>query len=414
MNKILDELKWRDLLKQSTNDEKLENAQKNKKAVYCGFDPTADSLHVGHLIQIINLKRFQDYGFNPIALIGGGTGMIGDPSFKAAERKLLTLEEVNKNVDGIKEQLKRLIPKIKMVNNADWLNKLSLVDFLREIGKDFNIAYLLGKENIASRIETGLSVTEFAYTMLQAYDFYMLYKDFNCHVQIGGSDQWGNITSGTDYISSKIGNNNSKACGVTMNLLTKKDGVKFGKTESGAVWLDETKTSAYEFYQFFINQDDDDCEKLLKFLTQSSENEIKKIIEEHKKEPFKRLMQKKLAEEVTLFVHQKNGLKKAIKITESFFNGDISNLDEESLRSTFTSIPYQKIDEPLNIVDFLVTTQVASSNREAREFIKAKAISINDKLIENETILVDKKMAIFKNVLIVKRGKKKYHAIEFK
>jgi tyrosyl-tRNA synthetase len=267
MNSILDELKWRDILKQVTNEDKVAKAQQSGAALYCGFDPTADSLHVGHLIQIMNLKRFQDFGFHPLAIIGGGTGMIGDPSFKAAERKLLTIETVDEYVSGIKAQLNRLIPDITVVNNADWLRKMSLIDFLRFVGKDFNLAYLLAKDNIASRIEKGLSITEFAYTMLQAYDFYELYENYNCRVQIGGSDQWGNITSGTDYISSRIGHAESDACGVTMNLLTKKDGTKFGKTESGAVWLDAAKTSEYEFYQFFINQDDADCEKFLKYLT---------------------------------------------------------------------------------------------------------------------------------------------------
>jgi tyrosyl-tRNA synthetase len=411
MNSILDELKWRDILKQVTNEDKVAKAQQSGAALYCGFDPTADSLHVGHLIQIMNLKRFQDFGFHPLAIIGGGTGMIGDPSFKAAERKLLTIETVDEYVSGIKAQLNRLIPDITVVNNADWLRKMSLIDFLRFVGKDFNLAYLLAKDNIASRIEKGLSITEFAYTMLQAYDFYELYENYNCRVQIGGSDQWGNITSGTDYISSRIGHAESDACGVTMNLLTKKDGTKFGKTESGAVWLDAAKTSEYEFYQFFINQDDADCEKFLKYLTFLSESEIKAIISEHQTAPHKRIMQNRLADEVTLFVHGRDGLVRAKKITASFFNGTLSDLSEAELRSTFNSIPLAESTFGLGIVDFLVKNQIASSNREAREFIQSGAIAINDQKITTEDVIVAKDMAIFNDILIVKRGKKKYFAV---
>jgi tyrosyl-tRNA synthetase len=411
MNSILDELKWRDILKQVTNEDKVAKAQRSGAALYCGFDPTADSLHVGHLIQIMNLKRFQDFGFHPLAIIGGGTGMIGDPSFKAAERKLLTIETVDEYVSGIKAQLNRLIPDITVVNNADWLRKMSLIDFLRFVGKDFNLAYLLAKDNIASRIEKGLSITEFAYTMLQAYDFYELYENYNCRVQIGGSDQWGNITSGTDYISSRIGHAESDACGVTMNLLTKKDGTKFGKTESGAVWLDAAKTSEYEFYQFFINQDDADCEKFLKYLTFLSESEIKAIISEHQTAPHKRIMQNRLADEVTMFVHGRDGLERAKKITASFFNGTLSDLSEAELRSTFNSIPLAESTFGLGIVDFLVKNQIASSNREAREFIQSGAIAINDQKITTEDVIVAKDMAIFKDILIVKRGKKKYFAV---
>jgi tyrosyl-tRNA synthetase len=412
MNSILEELKWRGILKQFTNEEKIKFAQDGGFGVYCGFDPTADSLHVGHLIQIMNLKRFKDFGFAPIALIGGGTGMIGDPSFKAAERKLLTIETVDDFVNSIKNQLERLIPEVTIKNNADWLRKLSLIDFLRFVGKDFNLAYLLAKENIATRIETGLSITEFSYTMLQGFDFYTMYESDKCYVQIGGSDQWGNITSGTDYISSRVGNANSKACGITMNLLTKKDGVKFGKTESGAVWLDAKKTSEYEFFQFFINQDDEDCEKLLKYLTFMNEKEINEVVAEHKTAPFKRIMQNRLADEVTIFVHGQEGLKKARKITEALFTGELSGLSEEELRSTFTSIPHTNSESGLGLVEFLVKNEVASSNREAREFISSGAISINNQKVSDENFVVDNKIAIFNNILIVKRGKKKYFAVE--
>ncbi|WP_342275277.1 tyrosine--tRNA ligase [Spiroplasma endosymbiont of Cantharis lateralis] len=412
MQSILKELEARDLLKQYTNEEKIIKAQKEGAGLYCGFDPTADSLHVGHLIQIINLKRFKEFGFSPIAILGGGTGMIGDPSFKSEERNLLTLKQVEKNVNGIKKQLNFLIPDIKVVNNNDWLGKMSLIDFLREIGKDFNLAYLLAKENISSRIEKGLSITEFSYTMLQGYDFYKLYQDHNCWMQIGGSDQWGNITSGIDYIASKIGREHSKACGITMNLLTKKDGVKFGKTESGAIWLDKTKTSEYEFYQFFINQDDEDCEKLFKFLTTVSLQEIEKVKKEHSKEPFKRLMQKKLAQEITTFVHGIDGLKKAEKITQALFSGNIFDLEKQELLSIINSMEKVQVNNNKTMAEFLVESKIATSKREARELLNEGAIWINNNNKFDENTIVNKKMATIDNFIIVKKGKKKYIIIE--
>ncbi|AGR42424.1 tyrosine--tRNA ligase [Spiroplasma diminutum] len=412
MHNILDELKERDLLKQYTNEEKIKNAQNEGAGIYCGFDPTADSLHVGHLIQIINLKRFKDFGFAPIAIIGGGTGMIGDPSFKSEERNLLTLEQVEKNIQGIKKQLDFLIPDISVVNNNDWLGKMSLIDFLRDIGKDFNLAYLLAKENISSRIEKGLSITEFSYTMLQGYDFFRLYEDKNCWVQIGGSDQWGNITSGTDYIASKVGRENSKACGITMNLLTKKDGVKFGKTESGAIWLDKTKTSEYEFYQFFFNQDDEDCDKLFKFLTTLSVEEIKSINEEHSKAPFKRIMQRRLAQEITKFVHGETGLEKAEKITEALFSGNIIDLKKEELLSIVNSMQKIKVENNKEILEFLIDSKIASSKREARELLNDNAITINNINNFKEGTLIDENMFTVDNFIIVKKGKKKYIVIE--
>ncbi|WP_339033923.1 tyrosine--tRNA ligase [Spiroplasma endosymbiont of Cantharis rufa] len=412
MQSILKELEARDLLKQYTNEEKIIKAQKQGAGLYCGFDPTADSLHVGHLIQIINLKRFKEFGFSPIAILGGGTGMIGDPSFKSEERNLLTLKQVEKNVNGIKKQLNFLIPDIKIVNNNDWLGKMSLIEFLREIGKDFNLAYLLAKENISSRIEKGLSITEFSYTMLQGYDFYKLYQDHNCWMQIGGSDQWGNITSGIDYIASKIGREHSKACGITMNLLTKKDGVKFGKTESGAIWLDKTKTSEYEFYQFFINQDDEDCEKLFKFLTTVSLQEIEKIKKEHSKEPFKRLMQKRLAQEITTFVHGIDGLKKAEKITQALFSGNIFDLEKQELLSIINSMEKVQVNNNKTMVEFLVESKIATSKREARELLNEGAIWINNNNKFDENTIVNEKMATINNFIIVKKGKKKYIIIE--
>ncbi|ASP27924.1 tyrosyl-tRNA synthetase [Spiroplasma corruscae] len=409
---VIEDLKQRKLLKQVTNEEKVLDAQNKKKSVYCGFDPTADSLHVGHLIQLLNLKRFSKFGFNPIAIIGGATAMIGDPSFKSQERILLDIKVVNENIKGILLQIKKLIPEVSILNNADWLNKITLIDFLRDIGKHFNLANLLAKDNISSRIEKGLSITEFSYTMLQAYDFSHLYKNYDCMVQIGGSDQWGNITSGTDYISSLYGSANSKACGLTINLLTKKDGVKFGKTESGTIWLDKNKTSEYEFYQFFLNQDDQDCETLLNYLTLLPVEEIKSILESHTKEPHKRIAQKKLSEEMTKFVHGEEGYQKALEISTAFFSGDLASLNKEHLLSLFQTFDIIKVESGLNILDFLIKTQIVSSNREGRELLRDKAISISFMNDFTQDFVIDENSLLVDSFLLVKKGKKKYFVVE--
>nr|VZR99829.1 Tyrosine--tRNA ligase [Mycoplasma feriruminatoris] len=409
-NNILEELKWRGLIKQVTNESKILDAQNNNDAVYCGFDPTADSLHVGHLMMIITLKRFADFNFKPIALIGGATGMIGDPSFKASERVLQTKDQVDHNIKKISEQLKEIIPTVSFVNNNTWLANISLIDFLRDIGKHFNLSYLLAKESIATRIQTGLSVTEFCYTMLQAYDFYHLYKNNNCSIQIGGSDQWGNITSGIDFISDTI-NKNNKAAGLTINLLTKSDGQKFGKTESGAVWLDKNKTSEYEFYQFWFNQTDQDCINLLKCLTFLTKDQIDQLVKEHEKEPYKHFLQKALASEMTQFVHKKQGLEKALKLTDAFFSGDLFSLTDDLFQMALNSLPNTQISKETKVIDALIQLKAASSKREAREFLTNKAIMINNQIIEDENILISDFKLIENKYLLVKKGKKKYFVI---
>ncbi|ATZ18278.1 tyrosine--tRNA ligase [Mesoplasma melaleucae] len=411
---IIKELKWRGLVKQITNEERLLKAQKNGAAVYCGFDPTADSLHVGHLMIIVTLKRFDNAGFQAIGLIGGGTGMIGDPSFKADERKLQTDEQVKYHANAIQNQLLKIISDVTFANNADWLGKMSLIDFLRDVGKDFNISYLLNKDSIATRISTGLSVTEFSYTMLQAYDFYNLYINHNCKVQIGGSDQWGNITSGTDYISTRVGSANTEAAGFTIPLLTKSDGKKFGKTESGAVWLDANKTSVYDFYQFWINQDDNDCVKMLKYLTFLTEEEINTLEAKHKQTPHLRIMQKRLAEEVTKFVHGEKELNKAIKLTEAFFAGDILSLDAELLELAIKSIPTVELEKSTLAIDAIISVNAATSKREAREFIGSNAISFNDIIINDENMAISEIKTIQNDKIIVKKGKKKYYLLKIK
>ncbi|WP_339022983.1 tyrosine--tRNA ligase [Spiroplasma endosymbiont of Crioceris asparagi] len=410
MKNILDELEKLGVLKQFTNKNKIIEAQKNHSAIYCGFDPTADSLHIGHLIQIVNLIRFQNYGFKPIALIGGATGMIGDPSFKSAERVLLDNSVVKQNTNKIQEQIKKLIPNIQVVDNAEFYKNLNVLDFLRDVGKSFNISYLLNKENIASRISNGLSFTEFTYTLLQGYDFYNLYKDHNCMVQLGGSDQWGNITSGIDFIASSV-IKDSKACGITFNLLTKKDGQKFGKSESGTIWIDINKTNEYELYQFLINQDDDQVEKLICFLTTLELKEIKLIMDEHKQQPFKRLAQKRLASEVVKFVYGKEALQNALEISEALFKGNIIELPEDKLLKIIKTFPHHEIKNAKTVLELLVETSICSSNREARELIKSGAISINNlKIEDNETIINNIKKIISK-FYIIKKGKKNYYLV---
>lgn len=409
---IIEDLKWRGLIKDLSNEEKLLNAQKDQRAVYCGFDPTATSLHVGHLIPMIMLERFRRAGFESIALLGGGTALIGDPSFKAQERALLTQETVAENTKEIEIQMKKIIPDVNFMNNKTWIEKVSLIDYLRDIGKDFNLSYLLAKETIATRIQSGLSITEFLYTTLQANDFYELYTKYNCYVEIGGSDQWGNITSGLDYINTKVGKSNSKASGLTIPLLIKKDGNKFGKTESGAIWLDSQKTSEYEFYQFWFNQTDEDAQQFLKFFTFLDQKTIQDLITQSQKNPKERLLQKKLAEEMTLFVHGKKGLEKAESLTTAFFQGTIDQLSPELMELAFKSLPMSVATPDLEILEILVQSGTAQSKREGREFLEANAIQINGISIVDEKRKAETFALINGNYLLIKRGKKRYFVVK--
>jgi len=390
---ILTELKWRGVVKQITNEQRIIDAQLAHKGVYCGFDPTADSLHVGHLIPIILLERFNKAGFRSIALIGGGTGMIGDPSFKSDERVLQTTQQVELNQKAIEKQLKQIIPNVEFKNNADWLGSMKMIDFLRDVGKDFTLGYLLAKDSIARRIETGLSITEFSYTMLQAYDFYKLYSTADCYIQVGGSDQWGNITSGTDYIGTKVGRDKTKAAGLT---------------------LDSEKTSIYDFYQFWINQDDDDSEQLLKWLTFLTEDEIDKLIKQASLDPKQRLLQKRLAKEITEFVHGHEGLEQAIKVSEALFSGDLTKLTKGEFLMAFNTVDNLSLNKSTTIIDALVEGNMASSKREAREFLTANAISINGHVVNDENMVLTSLDPLHDHYLFVKRGKKKFFGIKIK
>lgn len=415
MNKnVFIELKERGLINQVTNDN-VENYLNQPRTVYCGFDPTGDSLHVGHLLPIVIMKHFENYGHQNIALVGGATGLIGDPSGKKEERILNTKETVLNYSDSIKEQLIHYLKEDKTIfcNNYDWFGKLSAIDFLRDYGKSFGINYMLAKDSVASRLETGLSFTEFAYTIIQAMDFAHMYKNNNCSIQIGGSDQWGNITSGLELIR-KQNEEQTEAYGITIPLVTKSDGTKFGKSEGKAIWLNPQKTSFYEFYQFFLATEDKDVIKYLKYFTFVPLEEISELEQSLKDKPFLRLAQKKLAEEITKFVHGEEGLKTAQKITDVLFSGNLQNLSKEEIENNLSNFPTILVDNDLPLIDFVITAKMASSKREAKEFILANAIKINGEVINDIDKVISKDLAIGGEYILVKRGKKNYALTKIK
>ena len=413
------ELKDRGLIHQTTDEVALEK-QLNEETVklYVGFDPTADSLHIGHLLPVLMLRRFQQHGHVPIALVGGGTGMIGDPSFKDQERQLNTLDTVKNWSESIKHQLSRFIdfedatnPAV-IANNYDWLGETLLIDFLRDVGKHFTINYMMSKESVKRRIETGISYTEFAYQLLQAYDFLKLYETHGCLLQLGGSDQWGNITAGIELLSRE---KEVQGFGLTMPLITKADGTKFGKTEGNAVWLDAEKTTPYEFYQFWINTDDRDVIKFLKYFTFLSLEEIAAIETEFLAAPESRLAQKKLAEEVTSLVHGQEAYEQALRISQALFSGDIKGLSGEEIKQGFKGVPTYNVtqEDDLALVELLITANVVPSKRQAREDIKNGAIYINGERIQELTYVISESDKIDGHSTVIRRGKKKYHLLQF-
>lgn len=416
---FFEELKARGLVYQVTDEEALQK-QLNEESVklYIGFDPTADSLHIGHLLPILMLRRFQQNGHVPIALVGGGTGMIGDPSFKDAERSLNTLDTVKAWSESIKGQLSRFIdfedeknPAI-LANNYDWLGELSLIDFLRDVGKNFTINYMMSKESVKRRIETGISYTEFAYQLLQAYDFLKLYETEGCLLQLGGSDQWGNITSGIELLRRE---QEVQGFGLTMPLITKADGTKFGKTEGNAVWLDAEKTSPYEFYQFWINTDDRDAVKFLKYFTFLSLEEIEAIEKEFTAAPEQRAAQKALAREVTVLVHGEEAYNQAVHISEALFSGDVKNLTADEIKQGFKNVPsYQvKAEDDLNLVEILLTAGIEKSKRQAREDINNGAIYINGDRVQDVAYTLSDQDKLSNEYIVIRRGKKKYFVLQF-
>ncbi|WP_144555144.1 tyrosine--tRNA ligase [Bacillus sp. X1(2014)] len=415
---LLQDLAWRGIIYQQTDEEGLKDTlSKEPISLYCGVDPTADSMHIGHLLPFLTLRRFQQHGHRPIVLVGGATGLIGDPSGKSEERKLQTLETVQDNVAGIKKQLESIFQfegenGAIMVNNYDWAGSMDVVTFLRDIGKHIGVNYMLAKDTIANRLETGISFTEFTYTILQAMDFLHLYEHHNCRLQIGGSDQWGNITSGLELIR-KVQPEGSKAYGLTIPLVTKADGTKFGKTESGAIWLDPEKTTPYEFYQFWINTADADVVKYLKIFTFLSHDEIEQLEKAVQEEPHLRKAQKVLAEEMTRLIHGEDSLQQAIKISQALFSGDVSSLSAAEIAQGFKDVPAYTSQNEENLVDLLVAAKISPSKRQAREDIANGAVTVNGEKITDTTYALTENDRIEGQFTIIRRGKKKYTLIKF-
>lgn len=409
---IIEELEWRGAINQQTDAAGLKKLLKEKKiGVYCGTDPTGDSLHVGHLIPFIVLKRFELAGYHPYILIGGGTGAIGDPSGKNAERKLQTPEQVKHNVDALTAQTTKLFGgdgHITFVNNYDWLSQMDLLGFLRDYGKQFSVNTMIHKEVVANRLEVGISFTEFTYQILQAVDFLTLYREHGVQLQVGGADQWGNITAGIDLIHREEGQD-AEAYGLTIPLMVKADGTKFGKTAGGAVWLDPEKTSPYEFYQFWLNQDDRDVVKYLKYFTFLSKEEIDELAKQVEEEPWKRAAQKALAAAVTTFVHGKEATKEARKISQILFSGNVQELTTAQVEQAFGKMPSVAVTaEPMNIVDWLVEYGIEQSKRRAREDVTNGAITVNGERIRDVEYVLDPKSAFDGKYVVLRKGKRKY------
>lgn len=406
--KLLDDLKWRGILNSITNEDKLIEAINQNKAAYIGFDPSAKSLHLGNYVMLIMARRLQSYGIKTYAMIGGATGMIGDPSGKSAERNLLDEKTVNENKLAIKTQLEKYASK-NILDNYDNFKDMNFLTFLRDVGKMVNINYLLEKDIIKSRLETtGLSYTEFSYNLIQSYDFLVFYKNYNVAIQVGGSDQWGNITAGIEMIRKSLGDENL-ACGLTLNLLTNSEGKKFGKSEKGAIFLDPSLTSPYAMYQFLINQSDADVIKLLKFLTLLSHDEINEIEKIQIAEPFKRHAQHELAKWVITDIHGEAIYNRVKEISNILFNGDIKTLTISELKSAMNNVPSTNLDQTeMNIVDFIIANKIVDSKRAARELISNNSIMINGDKINDLEFIVKKADAFNQEFTIIKKGKKNY------
>lgn len=421
---FVEELRWRGMLQDiMPGTEELLN--KEQVAGYIGFDPTGDSLHVGHLTQIMTLIHFQHAGHKPIALVGGATGMIGDPSFKSAERNLLDEATLAHNVASLKHQLTKFLTfgegdtDAKMVNNFDWFKEFSFLDFIRDVGKLITVNYMMAKDSVKKRLEgeNGLSFTEFSYQLIQGYDFYYLWKNQNCKIQMGGSDQWGNIVTGSEIVRRL---EQGTVFGLTTQLIKKSDGQKFGKTESGAVWLDAKKTSPYKYYQFWLNATDDDAKNWIKIFTLKTKEEIDAIIAEHDAAPHLRIVQKALAKDITTRTHSELDYETAVKTSEFLFgNGDLSflaNLDHEAVLEVFDGVPQSNLDraklaEGINILDLLVETQVFPSKGEARKMLQGGGVSLNREKLTDIELLVNISNLINDKYLIAQRGKKNYYLI---
>ena len=409
--KLFEELKWRGLIKDIAGEDIEKKLNDERITFYWGTDPTADSLHLGHYSSLLTAKRLSNFGHKPILLVGGATGLIGDPR-PTAEREIISKEELNKNLLGIKNQVNKIFDgKAIIVNNFDWIKDMNYIDFLRDVGKYINVNYMLSKDIINRRLETGITYAEFSYTLIQGYDFLHLFEKYNCILQAEGSDQWGNITTGLDLIKKKTGKD---AYAFTMPLVLDAHGNKFGKSEGNALWLDLNKTSSYELYQYLINTDDSMCESYLKIFTFLTPDEIIDIVKKHNENPHLREAQKILAREIITDLHGKEEYEKALKISEILFKGDIKNLDSKDIESVFKNVLNYEISEEMNVVDLLVKAQICSSKREAREFIITNSITINGDKINDVDFVISKSVAIDNKFIVIRRGKKKYYLIKFK
>lgn len=409
--KLFDELKWRGLVKDIAGSDIEDKLNNEKITFYWGTDPTADSLHLGHYSSLLTAKRLANAGHHPILLVGGATGLIGDPR-PTAEREIMAKDTLNKNLEGIKKQVDRIFDgRATIVNNYDWMKDYNYLDFLRDVGKYINVNYMLAKDIINRRLETGITYAEFSYTLIQGYDFLHLYEKYNCVMQAEGSDQWGNITTGIDLIRKKTG---KEAYGFTMPLVLDAQGNKFGKSEGNALWLDINKTSSYELYQYLINTDDSMCESYLKIFTFLSPEEIMEVVKKHNEEPHLRLAQKTLAKEIITDLHGKEEYDKAVKISEALFSGNVKDIDTNLIGKVFKDVPNSDMKSDKNIVDLLVDTNICSSKREAREFITTGAISLNGDRITDLDAIITKDNSIDNKYIIVRRGKKKYYLVNIK
>jgi tyrosyl-tRNA synthetase len=416
---LLPDLEFRGLKYQLTDEETLAKRLAERPiTLYIGFDPTADSLHVGSLLPILLLRRFQLAGHYPIAVVGGGTGLIGDPSGKANERTLNTKDIIQEWTDSIRRQLERFLDfdsptnPAQIVSNYDWLGQLEMIDFLRDIGKHFTVGTMLAKESVRSRLDVGISFTEFAYMILQAYDFLQLKEHYNCEMQAGGSDQWGNITAGIDLIRRIRG---ESAYGLTIPLVTKSDGTKFGKTEGGAIWLDADKTTPYQFYQFWINANDDDVIGYLKFFTFLSQEEILALEIEVQEKPWERVAQRTLAREVTALVHGEEAMESAENISQALFYGKVSELSAAEIEQGLNDVPSHSLDgqTEIDLVQLLVDANISPSKRRAREDIENGAIYINDERSTDIGRILTPSDALAGQFTVLRRGKNKYYLLKW-
>jgi tyrosyl-tRNA synthetase len=420
---LIEELRWRGMVQDITPGTE-EQLMKETTSGYVGFDPTSDSLHIGNLVPITLLVHLQRAGHKPVALVGGATGMVGDPSGKSAERNLLSEEVLAFNMAGIEKQLRKFLDfdssspnKAELVNNYDWFKGMNFLGFIRDVGKHISVNYMLSKDSVKKRIEgeTGISFTEFTYQLIQGYDFYWLYKNMNCKLQMGGSDQWGNITTGTEIIRRKDGGD---SFAFTCPLITKADGGKFGKSEQGNVWLDPEKTTPFQFYQFWLNAADADAEKWIRVFTFLPKNEIESIIEEHRRDASRRILQKKLAEELTRWVHSKEEFEKAVETTDKLFKNQSASAESLSVEDLEAMEGIVKIDLPgdrlnsgIDVVSLLAETGIFPSKGEARKMITGGGVSINRKKAEDVSLVIDKSFLLHGKYIMIQKGKKNHYLI---